>query len=69
MLTKAREMFGYNAVQTKDCKIMIELYGKTKTVFSLSDIHKLYAGVPEANFRAGAIFSRGHFFGRKGQIC
>ena len=43
ILKTARDIFGYDFVSTKDCKIIVNLYNKDYIVTSITSIHKLFA--------------------------
>lgn len=42
IINKARELFGYHSVQTRDCKIVVDLYGRDHTVTSMYSVNKLF---------------------------
>lgn len=43
IMRKARDLFGYDYVHTRDCKVIVHLYGRDHTVSSITSVHKLFA--------------------------
>ena len=43
VISKPRELIGYNLVKTRDCKVIVELFGRGRIVSSISDVQKLFA--------------------------
>lgn len=43
IMKTARNLFGYDFVFTRDCKVIVDLYGRDHTVSSICSVHKLFA--------------------------
>ena len=42
LFKKAQELFGYGYVHTDNCKILVDLYGKSYKVSTIDELHKLF---------------------------
>ena len=42
ILKKAQELFGYGYARTKNCKVFVDVFGKSIKVSNIDDVHKLF---------------------------